>query len=146
MRAIFPRQRGFENSLRRATAGFCLALALLVCAAGAPAAQQFGPRAQETQFEQAVASLKRGDYALALEAFERLAGQGHLAAQYDAGWMRARGLGAPVDYIAAYQWFALVARAGEEKGVNALRELRQRMAAADIAEGELRADRWRPAP
>lgn len=106
-------------------------------------AQIFDPTFQNWQFDSAVAALKRGDNALALEGFEALAEQGDLAAQYNAGWMRAKGLGAPVDFIAAYQWFALVAQAGQEKAITALRELRRQMPPGDIAEGERRAEAWR---
>jgi localization factor PodJL len=120
-------------------------LSLIGFAAGSlPAqAQIFDPAFQNRQFDSAVAALKRGDDTLALEGFEAQAEQGDLAAQYNAGWMRAKGLGAPVDFIAAYQWFALVAQAGQEKGINALHELRRHMRPDDIAEGERRAEAWR---
>jgi len=137
--------RNLRKALNHMAAALGLLLTISFFAANGPShAQIFDPALQDRQFDGAVASFKQGDYTLALEGFEALAEQGYLPAQYNMGWMRARGLGAPADFIAAYQWFALVARAGEEKGVNAVYELRQRMPPADVAEGERRADYWRP--
>lgn len=101
---------------------------------------------QRKQFDQAYANFKLGNYATALSEFERLAEAGNVAAQYNLGFMRARGLGGPVDLVAAYQWFALVAKAGQERGVQALHEVRDRMTAAQIAEGDARIGAWRAIP
>lgn len=122
-----------------ATAALFTLIALFAFANPPARAQTLDPAAvQDQRFSEAVASLKRGDYALALDQFGALAQEGHLAAQYDLGWMRAKGLGAPMDLVAAYQWFALVADAGQEKGRQSLNEIRGLMTPAQIAEGERR--------
>jgi TPR repeat protein len=111
-------------------------------ASGVSAQDRVSP-AQERAFQEATAALKLGNYALAMDQFRALAEAGHLASQYNLGWMRAQGLGGRVDFIAAYQWFGLVAKAGQEKAVQALDQLRSRMTAAEIAEGEARIAAWR---
>lgn len=142
-RPLLQRAASVAIALSR-TAGRCCALfAVLLAFAGSVSAQDRAAPAQERAFNEAVAALKLGNYVLAAEQFTPLAESGHLAAQYNLGWMRAQGLGGPVDLIAAYQWFALVAKAGQEKGVQALHELRSRMTAAQIAEGEARIGAWR---
>lgn len=129
------------------TAGRCCAIfAVLLAVAGDVSAQDRATLAQDRAFNEAVAALKLGNYALAAEQFTPLAQSGHLAAQYNLGWMRAQGLGGPVDLIAAYQWFALVAKAGQEKAVQALHEVRNRMTAAQIAEGDARIAAWQAIP
>jgi TPR repeat protein len=134
---IAPHQ--FASFWRAAVAVLFLVM-LGISAAGAAAPEE------DISFNEAVASLKLGDYVIALEKFTQSAERGNVAAQYDLGWMRARGLGAPTDYPAAYQWFALVARAGQEKGRQALEDISVRMSPAQIAEGEQRARAWQPKP
>lgn len=116
---------------------------MFLLVAALPAAA-FTASDRDASFNEAVAAMKLGNYAIALEKFTILAEQGDLAAQYDLGWMRARGLGARTDNVAAYQWFSLVAKAGQELGRQALSDIRGRMSAAEIAEGERRAAAWRP--
>jgi len=48
---------------------------------------------QRKQFDQAYADFKLGNYATALSEFEILAEAGNVAAQYNLGFMRAKGLG-----------------------------------------------------
>jgi len=93
---------------------------------------------ERKQFDQAYADFKLGNYATALAEFENLAEAGNLAARYNLGFMRAKGLGGPVDLVAAYVWFSLVAKAGQERGQRSLTELIPAMSAKQIAEGERR--------
>jgi TPR repeat protein len=99
-----------------------------------------GARAETTeqrkQFDQAYADFKLGNYATALSEFEILAEAGNVAAQYNLGFMRAKGLGGPVDLVAAYVWFTLVAKAGQERGQRSLNELISAMSVKQISEGE----------
>lgn len=114
-------------------------LALCGATEARPAVAQIAAApSQDEQFNEAVAALKLGNYAVALDAFEDLAERGDEAAQYNLGWMRAKGLGAPMDLVAAYQWFGLVAQAGQEKGRQSLAEVRALLTPAQIAEGERR--------
>ena len=130
-------------ALTRAVGRCCVLFAILLAVAGSAFAQDRAVPAQDRAFNDAVAALKLGNYVLAVEQFTPLAESGHLAAQYNLGWMRAQGLGGPADLVAAYQWFALVAESGQERGIRALDELRSRMSAAQIAEGDSRVGAWR---
>lgn len=135
---------GLRIVLRRLRGPCCGVFALLLTAGGT-VAQTFAPTAaQDAAFNEAIAALKLGNYVIAAEQLTLLAEQGHLAAQYDLGWMRAHGLGGPTDLVAAYQWFALVARVGQVKAIQALEEVKRRMSPAQIAQGEAQANAWRP--
>jgi TPR repeat protein len=100
--------------------------------------------ADDAAFAAAIASLKLGNYAVAREQFAPLARAGDAASQYNLGWLLAKGLGGPQDLVGAYQWFALVARAGHDKGREGLAEVARLMTPAQIAEGRRRAEAWRP--
>ncbi len=142
-RPLLQRAASHGIVLSRALGRCCVLFAILLAVAGSVCAQDRATPAQDRAFNEAVAALKLGNYALALEQFAPLAESGHLAAQYNLGWMRAQGLGGPVDLVAAYQWFALVAETGQERGVQALHEVQSRMTAAQIAEGDARIGAWR---
>lgn len=120
------------------------ALCALALASAALAQNRTETPQERARFEQAYADFKLGNYATALGEFEALAETGNAAAQYNLGFMRAKGLGAPADYVAAYLWFSLVARAGQERGANALAELKRAMSEREIAEGERRLGAFTP--
>ncbi len=145
-RPLLQRAASHGIVLSRLAGRCCAIFAVLLVVAGSASAQDRTTPAQDRAFNDAVAALKLGNYVLAAEQFAPLAESGHLAAQYNLGWMRAQGLGGPADLIAAYQWFALVAKAGQERAIRALDELRSRMTAAQIADGDARLDAWRATP
>lgn len=122
------------------------ALVLWAVLATTPAARAVAPTPADAAFDAAIASLKLGNYALAREQFRPLAEAGDAAAQYNLGWLLAKGLGGARNLVAAYQWFFLVADAGHEKGRDGLAEISRLMTPAEIAEGERRARAWRPSP
>lgn len=62
-------------------------------------------------FDEAKAAYKRGDYAIAMEAFRNLAEQGDTRAQFVLGSMYAEGKGVSQDEAEAVRWYR---RAGEE--------------------------------
>jgi len=64
-------------------------------------------------FDRGLAAYKRGDYATALEAWQRLAEQGSAAAQYRLGVMYAHGIMVDKDYRTAREWFERAARQGD---------------------------------
>lgn len=99
---------------------------------------------ERARFDQAYADFKLGNYATALGEFESLAEAGNVAAQYNLGFMRAKGLGGPTDYVAAYVWFSLVAKAGQERGAKSLAEIKAAMREPQIAEGERRLRAFAP--
>jgi len=68
--------------------------------------------AAKADFDSALAAYNRGDYATAFQEFERLAEQGDANAQYNLGFMYAKGEGVPQDYAQAYHWYSKAAEQG----------------------------------
>ena len=62
--------------------------------------------------DEAVAALKRGDYATAFREFRPLAEQGNANAQYNLGIMYDNGQGVSQDYAGAVKWFRKAAKQG----------------------------------
>ena len=66
------------------------------------------------------------------------------------GVMYFEGQGAPRDYVAAYMWLTLAAAqeagATRDSALAGLAVVAQRLSADQIADGERRAQSWRPAP
>ena len=89
--------------MRRKAMAAALALAVLLGGAAA--------RADEAGLDKAVADERRGDYASALAAFERLAGADPEAA-YWVGALYEKGEGVPQDLAAAARWYARAADRG----------------------------------
>ena len=86
------------------------AIALIVLALGvaAPAGAE-GPK---NIWEDAVAAMKRDDYATARRLFLALAELGYAPAQHQLGFFYRRGEGVPQDYAEALKWFRLAANQG----------------------------------
>jgi TPR repeat protein len=63
----------------------------------------FGP----TQYEQADAAYKKGDYATAMKLWRPLADKGDNMAQWHLGVIYEQGLGVPQNYVEAVKWFRL---------------------------------------
>jgi len=61
------------------------------------------------------AAARRGDFATALNEFERLAEQGNFVAQYNLGIMYANGKGVPRDIDKAAAWFHKAATGGDAR-------------------------------
>jgi hypothetical protein len=66
----------------------------------------------EKQFEDAVATYQRGDYAKAYRLLKPLAQQGIPEAQFNLGLMYANGQGVPQDYAKAEKWYRKAAEQG----------------------------------
>lgn len=64
-------------------------------------------------FSEGVAAYQRGGYDTALREFVWQARQGNVAAQYNAAYMYARGLGTPRNYYQAFLWFSRAAEHGD---------------------------------
>ena len=67
----------------------------------------------EKQFEDAVATYQRGDYAKAYLLFKPTAEKGDASAQYALGVMYANGQGVPQDYTEAVKWYRRAAEQGD---------------------------------
>ena len=63
-------------------------------------------------FQKSFNAYKKGDYAIALEGFKRLAEQGGAAAQYNLAQMFYNGQGTIQDYKEAVKWHTLAAKQG----------------------------------
>jgi TPR repeat protein len=59
----------------------------------------------------AAKAYRRGDYTEAAKWYRLAAEQGHTSAQGNLGFMYGKGVGVPQDYIEAYKWLSLAARA-----------------------------------
>ena len=66
-------------------------------------------------FEEAVAALERGDYAVAFESFSTLAEQGDARAQVSLGYMYVQRRGVSQDYTEALRWFRQAAEQGDAR-------------------------------
>jgi len=81
--------------------------ALLACVA----LLAFSPDAP-AGFEEGAEAAARADYATALAEWRPLAEQGRPDAQFELGWLYARGKGVPLDYDEAVRWFKKSAEQG----------------------------------
>jgi uncharacterized protein len=93
-----------EAQTMKLTLKHALAAILLMLSFAAPVAA--GP------FEDATAAYARGDYATALRLLRPLADQGNNDAQFNLGFMYAKGHGVTQDYAEAVKWFRLAAEQG----------------------------------
>ena len=64
-------------------------------------------------FEEGDRAYKSGDYATALREWLPLAQQGDATAQFNLGYIYARGQGMPQDYTQAVQWYQRAAEQGD---------------------------------
>ncbi|MSO53596.1 MAG: hypothetical protein EXQ90_00445 [Rhodospirillales bacterium] len=87
------------------------------------------------------AAYNRGDYAATLREWQPLANAGDSVAQVAVGLLHERG---QVDKVAAYMWFTLAARQNEPRAAEARDRIARSMSRAEIAQGELQAQMWRP--
>jgi TPR repeat protein len=71
-----------------------------------------GTPAFSADFQKGFTAYESGDYATALRELEPLAKQGLAAAQYNLGFMYAKGQGVPQDYKTAVKWWRLSAEQG----------------------------------
>ena len=93
--------------LKRILAGVVLALMLTGGAVAGP-------------FEDASAAHERGDYAAALRLLRPLAEQGDADAQFNLGFLYAKGEGVPQDHAEAVKWYRLAAEQGNAQAQNDL--------------------------
>ncbi|MCL5098719.1 MAG: sel1 repeat family protein [Candidatus Omnitrophica bacterium] len=84
------------------------------------------------------------DYAESARWFRKAADQGHSKAQCNLGIMHFLGRGVPQDYLEAYKWIELAGRGGYPGAAKARATLIKRMTPEQIAEGQHRADEFRP--
>ena len=89
--------------MRKLTAVFCLAAALLMGGTGI---------SWSADSQRGYEASKRGDYVTALREWTPLAEQGDASAQYNLGVMYGNGQGVPQDYKAALEWYTLAAEQG----------------------------------
>ncbi len=127
--------RTILTGMVRTAAAFAL-LAAFVAAPGAPA---------RADFAAAVEAYDQGDYAASFAESLPLARAGDREAQFMLGYLYARGEGVRRDPVAAYFWYALAARQGDEFSARALESLARRMSAAQIAAARARLRAWKPA-
>jgi peptidoglycan hydrolase-like protein with peptidoglycan-binding domain len=85
------------------------------------------------------------DYATAHRELQPLADTGDARAQRLVGLMYRDGLGVRQDWIRAYMWFELAARAGQQGAADLRNELARRMDISQISEAERMASLWTPA-
>jgi uncharacterized protein len=115
-----------------------LALALLVVGTGAalPEEESVAP------FYKGVEAYRTRDYDAAASWFLQAAEQGDSEAQFLLGRMHYDGSSLAVDYVAAYQWFAIAAQTGLPVAERYRDGLAKRMTEAEVAEGARRAAEW----
>ena len=80
------------------------------------------------------------DYTEAARWNRKAAEQGHAGAQHNLGVDYSEGKGVPQNDIEAYKWFSLAAAQGQEGSANGRDWIAQRMARAEVVEGQRRAD------
>lgn len=118
-----------------------LAAAVFMALAAASAqAQQATDQAQA-----ALKAYQARDYQTAARLWFALANGGDAVAQYNLGRLYAHGEGVPRDLSEAYKWFLLARAAGRGEGTAALNRIAPSMTAAQVAEGQRRAEQWRHA-
>lgn len=116
-------------------------IATLLLALAAPAwAQQAMDQSQA-----ALKAYQARDYQTAARLWYSLANSGDATAQYNLGRLYAQGEGVPRDMPEAYKWFALARAAGRSESNAALNKIARTMTAAQIAEGQRRAQQWQQA-
>ncbi len=86
---------------------------------------------------------RQGNYEEAQWWLSLAAGQGHPVAQTFLGLMYQDGKGVPQDRIEAYQWLVL-ASAQDARAIGLRVRLASLLTAAEIVEGERRAEEWKP--
>ena len=84
------------------------------------------------------------DERMGYQFLRRAADRGLPEAQFQMGEYTASHGSQPGDYIAAYMWFALAQRNHYKDSDKKLKELALKMSSEDIAEGQKRAEDWRP--
>ncbi len=84
------------------------------------------------------------DYVQAMKWYRKAANQGHAFAQINVGVLYAEGQGVTQDYVQAHMWFSLAGAQGDKKGVKYRDNVAKRMTAAQIAEAQRLAGKWRP--
>ena len=89
--------------MRRLLPILCLTLAVLLGSAG---------MSWSADFQKGYTAYQSGDYATALREWTPLAEQGDVDAQYNLGWMYAKGKGVPQDDKTAVKWYRLAAKQG----------------------------------
>lgn len=116
-------------------------IAAILLALAAPAwAQQASDQSQA-----ALKAYQARDFQTAARLWYSQASTGDAIAQYNLGRLYAQGEGVPRDMAEAYKWFALSRAAGRSEGNVALNKIARTMTAAQIAEGQRRAELWRRA-
>ena len=97
--------------------------------------------------EEAQAAYNRGDYAMALRGFRRLAEQGHAKAQFLLGFMYDRGKGVPQHFLRAHVWINLAASrlTGEqhEVAVELRDSIEKRLLKSELGRAQRMAEEWR---
>ena len=88
------------------------------------------------------------DYPDAEWLFRKAADQGYALAQANLALLYMIGQGVPGDYVQAYKWISLAARALEgsdrDKAIKARDDVAARMTPAQIAEAQNLASEWKP--
>jgi TPR repeat protein len=93
-------------------------------------------------FYKGVQAYRAREYDAAATWFLQAAEQGDSEAQFLLGRMHYDGNSLAVDYVAAYQWFAIAAETGLPVAARYRDGLAERMTEAEVAEGARRAAEW----
>ncbi|MBF0141426.1 MAG: sel1 repeat family protein [Magnetococcales bacterium] len=81
----------------------------------------------------------------AVKWFRRAADQGDAGAQRSLGNMYENGRGVPIDHVQAHMWYSLSAVQGDEDAIKRRDGIARRMTAAQIAQAQEIARKWKPA-
>jgi localization factor PodJL len=84
-----------------------------------------------------------GDYATAARWFTAAANRGLVDSQFNLGLLCEDGLGVARDLAAAYQWYAIAARAGDPEASQRLEQVRERLSPEQLALAERAVSEWR---
>ncbi len=123
-----------KESIKRLVA--CACIGLLLQAAAPALAEDPGA------FYKGIQAFRDRQFDTAVSYFEQAAAQGDSEAQFLLGRMHYDGSSLPVDYVAAYQWFAIAAETGLPVAVRYRDGLAERMTPAEVIEGARRAAEW----
>ncbi|MDH5631608.1 MAG: hypothetical protein OEZ10_01290 [Gammaproteobacteria bacterium] len=74
-----------------------------------------------TPYEKADYALMRGEFDEARKGFEDLASRGHIDAAYRLGLIYQQGMGVPLSYEKARNWFRMAADGGHKKAATQLK-------------------------